>query len=340
MAQYQQYYGAVMPLRLFTILVCLCFALPSAQAATQLVVYTAIEPELLPLYTKAFEEENPDISLHWVRDSAGNILAKLLAERNAPKADVVFGLSLNALMRLSDEAMLEPYITQGLEAVSPQMQDTAEEPVWTALNAWGGAMCVNTEELQRRNLPVPAAWNDLAKPKYKGAISMASPLSSSTALLNVNGWLQLWGEKKAWKFMQALNKNIASYPNHGCQPCQMAAKGEIAIGIAAETCVNVMDNKPAALQIIQPGEGIGWDFETAALLKNSAHPEEAKALIDFAVSPQAADIAIEFGFIPSLAAKQTAASKRTLSLFLPIDPEKAGAAREAILKEWGKRFGN
>ena len=328
-----------MPLRLFTLLACLCFALPSARAATQLVVYTAIEPELLPLYTKAFEKENPDISLHWVRDSAGNILAKLLAERNAPKADVVFGLSLNALMRLSDEGLLEPYITQGMEAVSPQMQDTAEEPVWTALNAWGGALCVNTEELQRHNLPLPAAWSDLTKTEYKGTISMATPVSSSTALLNVNGWLQLWGEKKAWKFMKALNKNIASYPSHGCQPCQMAAKGEIAIGIAAETCVNVMENKPAALQVILPGEGIGWDFETAALLKNSAHPEEAKTLIDFAVSPEAAAIATEFGFIPSLADKQTTENKRILKLFLPIDPEKAGAARDSILKEWQKRFG-
>lgn len=328
-----------MPLRLFTILVCLCFALPSARAATQLVVYTAIEPELLPVYAKAFEEENPDISLHWVRDSAGNILAKLLAERNAPKADVVFGLSLNALMRLSNQGLLEPYIPQGMETVSPQMQDTAEEPVWTALNAWSGAMCVNTEELQRRKLPVPATWNDLAKPEYRGTISMATPASSSTALLNVNGWLQLWGEKKAWKFMRALHKNMASYPTHGCEPCQMAAKGEIAIGIAAETCVNVMENKPAAMQVIQPAEGIGWDFETAALLQNSAHPEEAKALIDFAVSQEAADIAIEYGFIPSLTSKQTQENKRVLKLFLPIDPEKAGAARETVIKEWQKRFG-
>ena len=327
-----------MPLRLFTILVCLCFALPSARAATQLVVYTAIEPELLPLYSKSFEEENPDISLHWVRDSAGNILAKLLAERNAPKADVVFGLSLNALMHLSNEGLLEPYITRGMEAVSPQMQDTAEEPVWTALNAWGGALCVNTAELQRHKLPMPAAWNDLAKPVYKGAISMATPVSSSTALLNVNGWLQLWGPKKAWKFMQALHKNIASYPIHGCQPCQMAATGDIAIGIAAETCFNVLEKKPATLQVIHPAEGIGWDFETAALMKNSAHPEEAKTLIDFAVSPEAADIAIEYGFIPSLADKQTAENKRILKLFLPIDPEKAGAAREKVLNEWEKRF--
>lgn len=108
-----------MPLRLFTILICLCFAMPSAKAATRLVVYTAIEPELLPLYAKAFEEENPDISLHWVALTLPEkFWQKLLAERNAPKADVVFGLSLNALARLNSEGLLEPYISAGMESVA------------------------------------------------------------------------------------------------------------------------------------------------------------------------------------------------------------------------------
>ena len=61
-----------------------------AQAATTLTVYTALEADQLKAYQAAFEKENPDIKIQWVRDSTGIITAKLLAEKNNPKADAIW----------------------------------------------------------------------------------------------------------------------------------------------------------------------------------------------------------------------------------------------------------
>ena len=66
----------------------------SAQAQTALSVYTAYESDDLAPYKKAFEAKHPDIKLNWIRDSTGVIAAKILAEKDNPRADVVWGLAV------------------------------------------------------------------------------------------------------------------------------------------------------------------------------------------------------------------------------------------------------
>ena len=62
----------------------------AASAETTLTVYTALEADQIKAYQAAFEKANPDIKIQWVRDSTGIITAKLLAEKNNPKADAIW----------------------------------------------------------------------------------------------------------------------------------------------------------------------------------------------------------------------------------------------------------
>ena len=87
----------------------------SAAAETELTVYTAVEAEDLARYSATFNESNPDIKINWVRDSTGIITAKLLAERDNPQADVVWGLAATSLLLLKSEGMLEAYAPTGVE---------------------------------------------------------------------------------------------------------------------------------------------------------------------------------------------------------------------------------
>ena len=83
-------------------------AIGSANAA-ELTVYTAVEADDLKRYAKVFNESYPDIEIKWVRDSTGIVTAKLLAEKNNPQADVVWGLAATSLMLLKTEGMAHPY---------------------------------------------------------------------------------------------------------------------------------------------------------------------------------------------------------------------------------------
>jgi len=117
-----------------------------------------------------------------VRDSTGVVTAKLLAEKNNPQADVVWGLAATSLLLLKSEGMLEPYAPKGLEKLNAKFRDKANPPAWVGMDAWVAAICFNTVEGKKHNLPIPTSWQDLTKPVYQGHIVMPNPKSSGTGL--------------------------------------------------------------------------------------------------------------------------------------------------------------
>lgn len=317
---------------------CLAFFAAPALAATNLTVYTAVEPELLPRYLKDFTARYPDITITWVRDSAGPIGARLLAEKNAPKADVVFGLALSSLLPLAEHGILEPYRPKGIEALSSGMFDTNDPPLWVGINSWGAAICVNTKELTTKGLPEPESWQDLTNPKYKGFIATASPVTSSTMYMNVSSWIQSMGEDNAWEYMQKLHKNVKMYTHSGCKPAQMAAQGEVPIGLASAACAQPYIDRRAPIKLIVPKEGTGWDLEVSALVKGSKNKEAAQKLLDFCTSPEVARVAVEKAYIPAREDALTEGAKKARAAFLPSDPLKSAAARKQTLETWRSLF--
>ncbi len=181
----------------------------AAQAVTELTVYTAVEAEDLRKYAKAFQKVNPDIKIKWVRDSTGIVTAKLLAEKNNPQADVVWGLAATSLMKMKAEGMTLGYKPKGADKLDKKFIDSANPPHWTGMDAWIASVCFNTVEAGKKGLPMPKSWKDLTKPVYEGSVVMPNPNSSGTGFLDVSSWLQMFGEGGGWEFMDGLHKNIS-----------------------------------------------------------------------------------------------------------------------------------
>ncbi len=76
--------------------------------AAELLVYTALEAEELKPLQDAFRKEHPDITIKWVRDSTGIITAKVLAEKDNPKADLFYGTSATSLLVADSLGLLTP----------------------------------------------------------------------------------------------------------------------------------------------------------------------------------------------------------------------------------------
>src|SRR5207249_2476359 len=144
----------------------------AALAQNTLTVYTAVEADDLKKYAARFNEDHPNIQIKWVRDSTGVVTAKLLAEKSNPQGDVIWGLAATSLMILNGEGMLLPYAPKGVERLDPQFRDKANPPAWVGMDAWVAAICFNTVEAKKKNLPAPASWRDLTKPVYRGQIVM------------------------------------------------------------------------------------------------------------------------------------------------------------------------
>jgi len=310
-------------------------------AKTTLTVYTAVEADDLKKYAARFNEDNPDIEVKWVRDSTGVITAKLLAEKANPQADVIWGLAATSLLVLKPEGLLLPYAPKGLDKLDTQFRDKDNPPAWVGMDAWVAAICFNTVEAQKKNLPKPASWKDLTKPVYKGQIVMPNPASSGTGFLDVTSWLQLFGEAEGWKYMDALHQNIGVYTHSGSKPCTMAGAGEYPIGISFEFRAARQKKQGAPLDIIFPAEGSGWDMEATAIVKGTKNLEAAKTLVDWSVSDRAMKLYNE-GYavvaIPGMSKPIEFLPDNMLQHMIKNDFPWAAANRGRILAEWEKRY--
>lgn len=317
------------------------FAFGNSAFATDLTVYTAVEAEDLKKYAATFNEDHPDINIKWVRDSTGIVTAKLLAEKNNPQADVIWGLAATSLLLMKSEGMFEPYKAKGLENLDPKFYDSDPVPSWFGMDAWVASICYNTVEGKKNNLKPPKSWWDLTKPMYKGHVIMPNPNSSGTGFLDVSSWLQLFGEKGGWAYMDALHDNIARYTHSGSKPCKLAAAGEIPIGVSFAFRGAKSKNAGAPLDVIIPKEGIGWDMEASAIIAGTDKLEAAKTLIDWSLTKKA-NMMYNSGYAV-VAYKGVAKPVKNFppnvaAQLIENDFEFAANNRKRILAEWQKRY--
>lgn len=319
----------------------LALAAAGAQAKTELTVYTALELDQLKAYQAAFEQENPDVAIRWVRDSTGIITARLLAEKENPQADVIWGLAATSLMLMDEHDMLAPYAPAGLEQLSVEFRDARDTPHWVGMNAWLGVICYNTIEAEKHGLTKPSSWQDLTKPEYQGHIVMPNPASSGTGFLDVSAWLQQFGEAKGWAYMDGLHQNIANYTHSGSKPCVQAASGEATIGISMAYRGASLKQQGAPLDLVFPSEGVGWEMEVAAIVKGTDNETAAQKLLDFAVTRQANELynqSFAVVAMPGVARPVQYFPEQPASVMIDNDFAWAAGQREAILAEWQRRY--
>ncbi|MFZ0611597.1 MAG: putative 2-aminoethylphosphonate ABC transporter substrate-binding protein [Desulfobacterales bacterium] len=312
-----------------------------AARAEELLVYTALEDDEIPGYLDIFKKAHPDIEVKIVRDSTGIVTAKLLAEKDNPQADVVWGTAATSLMLCDQAGMVEPYAPKGLERVRPKMRDPNNPPHWVGIKAWMTGFCVNTIECANMQLPVPASFADLVDPVYRGHLAMSNPASSGTGFLTVSAILQTMGEEKGWEYLDQLHENIARYTHSGSQPCKLAGAGEVAIGISFAYRGFMQKQKGEPVLTVFPAEGSGWDVEANCLIKKAHIKPAAKTFLDWAIGEE---VMKAYAKVYPVTAFATGVP---IPEGFPADPEGqliendfnwAAKNRARILTEWSRRY--
>ena len=312
-----------------------------AQDRTRLEVYSTLEIENLNDFKKTFEAENPDIEIQWNRDSTGVVTAKILAEQGQQRADAIWGLAVTSMLLLDQRGLLEPYAPKNLAAIKPAFRDPSNPPAWVGMEAWVAAICFNTIEAGKLSLPKPQSWFDLLDPRFKGKLTMPHPASSGTGYFHVSAWIQMFGEPRAWEFMDRLHENIAVYEHSGTRPCRQAAAGEFPVGISYELAAASVRQKGAPIEGLMMKEGGGWDMDAAAILRGTKKPEAARRLMDFAASRRANELYASF--VSQVAMAGIASNipdypAGVAESMIRNDFAWASENRTRILSEWTKRY--
>ena len=318
----------------------------SAQKADsgEITVYTALEDEQVSDYLAKFNETYPDITVNVVRESTGIITAKLIAEKDNPQADLVWGTAASSMMVLDDMGALEPYEPEGCDRILPQFKSDKEVPTWVGIDAWETAFVVNTEELKKLGMEPEEikSYEDLLDPRLKGQIVMSNPNSSGTGFLTVSAILQLKGKdsEAGWDYLDQLHENIAQYVHSGSKPAKMAASGECAVGISFGYAGISQRDKGAPVEVIFPEEGSGWDLEANALMKKEEINPAAYTFLDWAISDEAMDLyRVNY---PIVTVENTGTyegyDSNPLDQLIDNDFSWAAENRENILNEWIEKY--
>lgn len=284
--------------------------------------------------------EKTGIKVEYVEISTGKALAQLQAENGNTTADIWFGGGVDSYISATDLGYLEQYVSPEAEAINTAYSDA--DGYWTGLALVPAGFLVNNDVLAEKNLEAPKTWEDLADPKYKGEIIMASPAISGTQYAILNGTIQAYGEEKGWEVWKGINENVDFYAQGGGEPGPKCAAGEFGIAVLAMTGGTFAMEAEYPVTAVYPEDMIPWTPAPIAIFKNSQNKDAAKVFVDYFLSKEGQEALREAD--ARIMARGDVAIPEAIGT---VDTEKLidqdvllfGSQREALLEKWAAMVG-
>lgn len=242
-----------------------------------------------------FEAAN-NVKVEFVRSGdTGAALNKAILSKDAPLADVFYGVDNTFLTRALEAEIFESYASPVLAGVPAEFQ---LDPNSGALPIDYGDVCINYDKayFEENDLVVPTSLEELTQPKYAGLLAVENPATSSPGLAFLMATIAEFGEDGYLAYWQKLVDNnlvvvndweTAYYTNfsgssgQGPQPMVVSYGSSPAAEVVyAETPI---EEAPTASII---GENTCFrQIEFAGILAGTPNRDLAEKFLDFMLSP-------------------------------------------------------
>ena len=263
-----------------------------------------IEPQTITVMThdsfaigedviKAFEADN-NAKVSFIQSGdAGSMLNQAILTKDAPIADVIFGVDNTFLSRALEADIFETYQSPALSDIDDEFK---LDPSNRSLPVDYSDVCINYDKayFTENNLAVPQSFEDLAEPEYKGLLVVENPATSSPGLAFLlatrahfgDGYLDYWQSLKANGVVVVDGWETAYYTNFSAS----SGKGPqtMVVSYASSPAAEVFFASPAPSE--SPTASIvasGMCFrqiEFVGILKNGQNKELAQKFMDFILS--------------------------------------------------------
>lgn len=243
---------------------------------------------------KEFEQPNNTVVNFVKGGDAGAALNQAILTKDAPLADVFYGVDNTFLSRALEEDIFDPYAAPALELIPDAYK---LDPANGALPVDFGDVCLNYDRayFTERNLAVPQSLQDLTKPGYEDLLVVEDPSTSSPGLAFLLATVAEFGEDGYQDYWRALKANgltvvdswdTAYYTNfsgssgHGAQPLVVSYNTSPAAEIVfADPPVT----EPPTASITAPGTCFR-QIEFVGILKGTKNRALAEKFVDFMLS--------------------------------------------------------
>jgi iron(III) transport system substrate-binding protein len=282
-----------------------------------------------------FIKEKTGITVNQTFQSFGEIEARVKAEAPNFNADMIVGCGSPLAFMAKKNGWSEPYISPAWKGAQEVYVDP--QGYWYNMSNFSFVLVGNKDRLAKAGYSMPKSWKDLLDPKWKGEILMPSPLSSGTANMMRFSWLALYGDDEGWKFLEALDKNIAYYTRSGNAPTDLVGRGEFTLGITSDENVKkrIDDGYPLIWSI--PEEGTGYDGTFCLIFKGTKKLDACKKVIDLLGTQEFSALMAGIGYLTPRPAPN-ALYGTTPPKYIKLDLSKAAEDRPKNNDIWKQKF--
>jgi putative spermidine/putrescine transport system substrate-binding protein len=175
---------------------------------------------------------------------------------------------------------------------------------WVATFAGVPGFVVNTDAITAQNLPMPATWDDLLKPEFKGKVgSPGDPRTSGTAQTTFLAWTYAkGGDSNNLQPGIDYAKQVIGQYSAADASIDLLEKGEIVLwqryDFNCVAAVNELKAKNINAKVVIPGISIYAPSAVMANKFNTAKAEAIKSFLDYVLSDEAQTIFAKFGARP------------------------------------------
>ena len=296
----------------------------------KLVMYVSFHEDTAKGLAKLFKEKTgADVS--FIRLPTGEATARLVAEKDNPKADIWVGGPSDAHELMKSKGVTEKYESPNLKMIAQDFRD--KDAFWSGVYIEALAIGVNQERFDKE------FKGKVAMPTKLEEIITPDPRRSGTGYTFVASLVQAMGKEKAMDYLKKFNAQVAQFTPSGFTPAQKAGAGEYLI------CVNFLEDQTL---ISSKGQKLnstvydnaGWTVCAMSKIKNKANDEVAKAFFDFVLTKEAGEIVTQTTSAISCNGEVKPPAGVPLLKDMPLNKnfnsKQAGADKKALLEEYGK----
>ncbi|EPY5228140.1 ABC transporter substrate-binding protein [Klebsiella variicola] len=299
--------------------------LSSAHALT---VYTAGPGSLAKSLASGFEQQT-GVKVTVFQATTGKVMARLEAEQANPQADVLISASWDTAEDLHQRGWLLPFASANADQVPANLKsaDYIAQGVSALGIVWNS----------KSGTPEPKEWRDLTQPAFKDKVTTPDPALSGASLDLLIGLQNSMGDQ-AWQLFDDLKKNgmVVSGPNaQAVTPVMQGAKAAVFGAVDYVSYGNIQQGE--SLKVIFPASGTVIAPRPMMILKTSQHADDAKAFIDYVLSPEGQARVADAWLIP---ARRDVAAKRPLLDALKVLPttSEGSSERGAVLARFSQLY--
>lgn len=250
----------------------------------KLVIYSPNTDALIAAVETFGEKYGVEIEV--IGKGTGECLESIVAEKDNPQCDVLFG-GMNYANAINYTEYLMEYVAKGNDKLPEAYRNPNGYATYYGLDG-SAALLINLDELAKIGLTIDdiKGYADLLRPELKAdangqKIAMGDAAASSSAWAELTNMLLVMGDQpydeKAWDFVKQFCGQITGLIGSSSKIYKGVASGEYVIGVSYEDpCIGLLVNGAKNLALVYPEEGAVWLPAGASIIKNCQHPETAK----------------------------------------------------------------